>query len=263
MYHVLDGFVFSKWKYSLTDISSTSENLFVYPVYDIERSDCRIDITKYGETTTQMHERFSVVTVSADGSYDGKHFQYWRETNEKTGETSIVSYYSTYSFYAVYDTHLEAVYSANKVTAQPVTRLIGDSPDFENGRISFYEEYNVPKDYTVVQHGIILTSNPSLANSENGSRFIIGAQGVAKGTSKDNTYAGLYSLTLTNWPKEGQANGEPVTAWPIIYARSYLIVKDENSALLDTIYSPVYTADYFNYGYTGDMDDNNYDDPFA
>lgn len=93
---------------------------------------------------------FSTVTVKA--SFETPIFRYWVD-----GNGNIVSYRSEYKFYMSNNLELTAVYGITPVIKQPIIKITKVFEDAENKRLVFTSERDIPDNYTVLEHGILLS----------------------------------------------------------------------------------------------------------
>ena len=213
------GYKFVGWDVdlSLDYYKNYKEDLEVHAKYVVDDKTYTVIVDGVAQTAAQ----YETITLDGAAEKNGKAFQYWidPDTNE------IVSYYRNYKF-NVYehdgestDTYrLMSVYDNvdNNKAATRVTRIEGYSEIYD--WFSVYVERSVRTDYTLIQHGLIFTSNASVGQSD--SKFEIGGTKVftAVASATTNAKNGVWTLTIKN-PK--QYNGP-------IYIRSYVKVVDES-----------------------------------
>lgn len=135
----------------------------------------------------------------------------------------VLSYNADFSFYVSNDINIHAVYSDDEFKHQPLVRITNTVPDKDSNKITFIALREIPSDCTVISHGIILTSNSSLDKDT----FVIGADGVLKGTSNKTANSGTYTLFKSN-----------VNVGDTWYARGYVNYKTADGKL-KTIYSDI------------------------
>ena len=75
----------------------------------------------------------------------------------KDEKGSVVSYENNYSFRINYDVTLTAVFGAS-ATPEPVIRISKIYPDKSDMKLTFYAERSVPEGYTVVAHGMLMST---------------------------------------------------------------------------------------------------------
>lgn len=149
--------------------------------------------------------------------YDGMTFSYWADADD-----NILSYSTTYNVYVNADLYLKAVYD-EEVTAEPVITM-SQPKAFEDGgnnKISFTTSYDVPEGHTLVEAGIIRSSSAS------DDSLVIGGANVKRHVSKSTGVQGTYTVNVSV--------GTQTTT--TVYARGYLIYKDESTGNLITIYT--------------------------
>ncbi len=256
-----DGYTWTDWSYSVEQIALSADNLLVYPLFQAENISYTVTAVA-GEGGEQIssdeYNFFSVATVRAPATLNGENFSYWAVIDSERFIYDIVSYYSAYAFYVTHNTNLTAVYGNGSGTGI-VTRIAADNPDYANQRVTVYSERSISTDYTVVQHGMLFTADPLLARSD--TDFIIDPSNAAitKLTSKDNSNAGTYGVTKRNWVDEATINGQLKVVYPVLFFRSYVILKDSSGNVLDPIYSDFYVVDHYN---AGSVSGDNSEDPY-
>ena len=176
-----------------------------------------VDTDSDSDNGKNYYRQLSYVTVRAR-VHPGLQFWYWIDN-----DTGIVSYDQTYTFYITADTKLTAVYGFGNVTPKAITNIKGC---FENeNKISFVSERYTPIDCTVLEHGILLTSDKNMSDDD----IVFGTYGVLKGKSTKNTNNGTYIVTKGN-----------ITSRQTWRARSYTIYRTPDLKI-HTLYSPVFT----------------------
>ncbi len=166
------------------------------------------------------YRELSLVRITPDYT-ETTPFAYWADGNGK-----VLSYNDEFSFYVSGDVSIYAVYSDDEFKHQPLIRITNAVPDKDGSKITFIAQREIPSDCTVISHGIILTSNSML----NEGTFIIGADGVLKGTSVKTANSGTYTLYKSN------VNGGDT--W---YARGYVNYKTADGKV-KTIYSDIVSS---------------------
>ena len=179
----------------------------VTPIYTKNFSE-QFNITVTNGQGSGIYSLASMAVVSADKTCDGVAFSYWQNAD---GE--VVSIDREYRFAVTGDEVLTAVYSSQGAPVQVVNRISGAYSDSTS--VTFISERSLAEGLSIVQSGIILTSNSSVGSSDDA--FVLGGSGVLKGTTSDVSGSGTYMLTKMN------TSGE----W---YARPYVIYEDANGS---------------------------------
>ena len=166
------------------------------------------------------YRELSLVRITPDYS-ESTPFAYWADSNGK-----VLSYNAEFSFYVSSDVSIYAVYSDDEFKHQPLIRITNAVPDKDGSKITFIAQREIPIDCTVLSHGIILTSD----SMHNEGTFIIGADGVLKGTSIKTANSGTYTLYKSN-----------VNTGDTWYARGYVNYKTADGKV-KTIYSDIVSS---------------------
>lgn len=256
------GKTWAGWNMSIEEIAAEPGHVYVYPKYT--------DVASYTVTTvidgliSQQEGEFGTnMTIEAPATLNGEDFSYWviYPEDPEIDDPQIVSYYAKYEFIVTNNMTVYAEYGKEDGNGV-VTRIAGDIPNFTESTITFNAERSITSDYTVLQHGLILTQDIAIGNSE--SRFVINPDEplIKKGTSSNTYRAGTYSVTLRNWHGKTMNGGVEVDYYPLVFVRSYAIVQNADGDVL-TFYSPIYCADYVNMTFEGSIEGDNFGDPFG
>ena len=165
-----------------------------------------------------------IVTVMADVPEEGRKFSHW------TDGTEILSYNPCTSFYAAGNITLTAVYvdESVEVEAKGITEVIDIVKDETNKKISVVTMSTVSDGCTILNAGIIATSDESVANGtfdDTTAEYVRGTGSTAQ----------AFRYT---WSKN--ANTEEQT-W---YVRAYLVYEDADGNI-HTIYGQVISISGF------------------
>jgi rhamnogalacturonan endolyase len=163
-----------------------------------------------------------VAVTATPGS--GQTFSYWKDANNQ-----VVSYAPTFKFNVASDVTLTAVYddSSAQLPSIIMRNVVNDST---NGKISFITERAFPKSgYTLVSHGIILTSNEVIGVSP--SNFQLSAVNGTTVLKNTATSTGLEGTYVTN---------KTATTGVTWYGRGYLTYSYDGSNY--TIYSDILSS---------------------
>lgn len=224
------GYIFKGWSVDGVNAIDDSEiknviksalangNVNVTPIYEKDFSQ-QYDVNVTNGQGSGSYYLLSLATVTAGESDGSAPFCYWLNAD---GE--IVSFEREYSFAVTGNETLTAVYSLENTDKQVVNCISGAFSDSDS--VTFVSYKSIKSDLTMVQSGIILTNSPTVGSNE--MSFVIGGNGVLKGTSSNTDRSGAYMLTKSN------ASG----TW---YARPYVIYQDE-SGVTTTDYGNIVTV---------------------
>lgn len=212
---VLPGFTFKQWSMTPEEVSASKENVVVYPEYTVNDESYTVTITNDAYVSgAGTYKNYQTVNLKAEPvNGEGKSFSYWQDS-----EGNIVSYVRDYSFRINYDTTLTAVYGES-VTPVPVIRVSKVVPDTKVFQVTFFAERSVPDAYTVVSHGMLVSSVEQTENT-----MTVGAASdtmdatIRKACGKSNESCGTFSVTKSN-----------VDYYQNIFVRPFMIVKDASN----------------------------------
>ena len=152
-------------------------------------------------------------TTTASGEFAGWVY------NNKTVCTS-----ASYKFYVVGEMTFSVTYT--EAVKKEVNLFCTSKYNTSAGKLSFIGKRSVPKDYTVVEHGIVITDATGWAKYEsNLSAFVKGAARTKKSVAKGKANNGTYEAKMKCGKNE---------KW---YGRSYVTYSDGHTTY--TIYSEV------------------------
>lgn len=183
------GYKFTGWNMSASEIqakikSGTTKKIFVDPKYDQDTT------TKYTVTvdTTALTGGKSVdteytINEVATASTSSAEFAYWKDA--ETGK--VLSYNSTYYFFANKPMKVHAVKKSDDVTSEGVISLVYNGTD-ESGNSVVIFEYTVPSDCTVKFAGVY--ASPDKEKLTASAEFVGGDTFNSKETYK-------YTITKT------------------------------------------------------------------
>lgn len=211
------GYDFSHWNKTPEEVNASTTDIVVYAIY-IKRVET-LNIEVNGGSGGGTYNVKDPVTITANTPEAGKKFSHWKDANN-----NIISYNETYKFYATTNEVLTAIFVNSSDEIVQTVNITITSATVTGEKISFVVERNVPSNYTLVAHGIILTNNSSLGSSE--VSFNLEAPGIVKGTAKTTAYTGTYVYN-----KKAAEN----ETW---YARGYVVYRDSNNNLF-TVYSGI------------------------
>lgn len=252
------GKIFKYWDHTPQQVAAESGRVYVRPVYDIDESVFYKIRTYVGDSMQETEANFGqTVEVVAPATYEGKPFSYWKAVYEDENiPDQITSFYASYKFVVTMDATFVAYYG-EEVTEGIATRIAGDRPNFEGATITLYAEHSVKQGYTVLQHGVIITSDETIGNFED--RFVIDPSPdspIIKATANNTLLVGTYSVRKSKWYMTNSQGGY---YYPKLFVRSYVIATDP-SGVTHTVYSrPIYCADYHERLFEA----NDFDDPWG
>ncbi|MDD6284659.1 MAG: InlB B-repeat-containing protein, partial [Firmicutes bacterium] len=220
------GYTFQGWQvkdsedttaYAAGAEYTVTGNVIFVPVYDVVETPTTYNISVTGGTADKANANYNeLVTVTATV----ENFGYW------TKNGVVVSYSSTYSFYAglANGTDINLVAVADTASAAPVTSIVNVYGS--TAKVTFLMERSVPDDYSLVESGFILAKaafgTTDYMSAVNGSTVI-------KVAASNTSANGQYMLNVKT------------TSGNAIYAVSYVTYVDA-SGKLHTVYSSAASA---------------------
>ena len=210
------GFTFTGWSATADQIRAATAPLIVYPKYTVNDETYTVDITNNRYVSgAGRYTNFQTVNLKAEPKNgSGETFSYWQNA-----DGDIVSYERDYSFRINYDTELTAVYGET-VTPEPIIRTSAICRDPDDMKITFYAERSIPESYTVLTHGILISTAPNVtelqmviskAKLESDSTAV-----VRKCAGNSNENCGTFSL----------AKGDIANS-VVVSARPFAVTQDE------------------------------------
>lgn len=167
----------------------------------------RYTVTVINGTGSGTYNASHALTIRANAAPNGYNFAGWYENGE------LISSNVSYSFYVTANRTIEARYSEQPVEAQAVARIETVSSDTVNKKLSFVAMVSVPESCTIMQAGVIATSDAQVGESEDFS--VSNAAYVRYGTTSKLNYK-------YTWTKSKVTDDQ---TW---YVRAYVIFKDAN-----------------------------------
>ena len=95
-----------------------------------------------------------------------------------------------------------------------------------NNKLSFTAVRSLPEGYSIIEHGIIRSTDTSYGQADAVDEMVIGAANVKKIVSADMSANGSYSINITVGAKTDT----------VVYARGYLVVRNQDGEQ-STVYS--------------------------
>ena len=158
------------------------------------------------------------VTVSAPASMTGKKFAGWVWNNGTAG--NVISRSSQYTFYVAGNMNITPSYDLVTETPKEEIKMVCTTL-YKNAKRSFIVKRSLPKEYTLIEHGVVITDQKGWDNY-----YKPGA--VDKKTFEKGSYRTKYS-GIKNRPNNGtfesRLSCKKSDKW---YARAYLKYKDQN-----------------------------------
>lgn len=185
-------------------IKSADKNINYRAGYTKSTATYTVSVTDANENGGNYAYNTKVTLTAKDKSTDNLVFSHW------TKDDKTVSYDKTYSFYVSGNCNIKAVYSASAESKKAVVNISAVQADAT--RMSFFAEYFVPENCTVIESGIILGTNSDLT-LEN-----------APLKAKSKTNASQFTVRKAN-----------LSANDTYYGRSYVIYSSETNVY--TVYS--------------------------
>ena len=204
--------------------AAESKMVTIRPLYQLKETKYTISVTN-GSGAGQYNQN-EVVTVTADAPEAGQKFSHWKDSGDK-----ILSYDTTYKFFAEKDMNITAVYVADTVVveAKGTTEIINMYKDTENNKLTFVSMSTVPEGCTINKAGVIATNNETVGTSGDG--FNASTAVFAVGNSWTGT---AYRYTFS----KGKVNTGDT--W---YVRAYLVYTDA-SGNSHTVYGDMVSQTY-------------------
>ncbi len=226
------GYVPVGWEYDNAQLKAlaeeklstedTSDDVIVVKAVYTKKDDVWV-IEVNGGTGSGEYADEEYVTAVANEPASGLKFSHWENS-----DGSILSYRSSYKFYAMCDMTISAVYVSESVDVARagVASIIKINKDTENRTISFASFANVPDDFILKQAGIVATSDNTVGTDPD--RFNIGTAAFNRYQAATSTIL-RYLWTKTNVGSE---------TW---YVRAYLVYTDDQGNTI-TAYSDIVSA---------------------
>lgn len=224
-----------------TMIENGEKHITLRPVYQMSENKFTISVITVvdGEQKdTVQYENIqegTLYTVKAS-KIEGKNFLYWSKNNNGEGILSYSEHYAVkvsknITLYAIYeDEQWDPIEKYPTVTITEATSLIeGDSK-----KLRFISSYDVPEGYEIQETGVIYSTKEDYGLTDADNVFKIGADQVKQAAAAEKHNFGTFTLTLV------VGDQVDVTA----YVRGYLIVKNKNTGVYETIYSEISSGSY-------------------
>ena len=205
-------------------LAAESKMVTIRPLYQLKETKYTISVTN-GSGAGQYNQN-EIVTVTANAPESGQKFSHWKDSGDK-----ILSYDTTYKFFAEKDMSITAVYVADTVVveAKGTTEIINMYKDTENNKLTFVSMSTVPEGCTINKAGVIATNNETVGTGGDG--FNASTAVFAVGNSWTGT---AYRYTFS----KGKVNTGDT--W---YVRAYLVYTDA-SGNSHTVYGDMVSQTY-------------------
>ena len=224
---IFTGYTFSRWD---QDFSTIEKDMLITAIY--ERLSGFIVKVHGGSISAGEKESYSyadVLTVKAEETKNGRYFSGWYENGTRKSDSL------EYTFAVTKSVELTARYEGEQalVLKPSVDFSVGERTDLDDGRqtVAMDVTWSVPEGYTFNGAGLIRTYEDSLKDSLILEQ--VDDTTIRKHSSSAATAQGLYEYTLTMGAASKAKN---------LYARAYLIYRDETTGEVITIYSDVMTS---------------------
>lgn len=164
-----------------------------------------------------LKEKVTVTTSEKDGNTP---FSGWEMTVNSGGSsedsgTKIVSNSTVYTFYVTGETHLEPVYSETDEKPAEEKIVLTCSTGYETDSAYFLTKREIPKKYSVVEHGVVMTDERGWERYQNKEEgFVRGAALTKRSVAKRKGNSGIFKAKL---------KCEKNKVW---YGRAYIIYTD-------------------------------------
>ena len=164
-----------------------------------------------------LKEKVTVTTSEKDGNIP---FSGWEMTVNNGGSsedsgTKIVSNSTVYTFYVTGETHLEPVYGETDEKPAEEKIVLTCSTGYETDSAYFLTKREIPKKYSVVEHGVVMTDERGWERYQNKEEgFVRGAALTKRSVAKRKGNSGIFKAKL---------KCEKNKVW---YGRAYIIYTD-------------------------------------
>ena len=221
------GYTFSGWD---KDFTNVQKDLVINAVYE-KQTGYKLTVIDgsilSGEKDSYAHA--DIVTVKAEETQGEKHFSGWY------ADDVLVSDSLEYTFAVTKSMTLTAKYEAEEaIEQQPVLGFVmEDRTELANGKQTVVMDvsWSVPEGYTFNGAGLLRTLDDIYRNDLTLEK--VDGANVKKNSTKLSQPAGTYEYTLT----QGTASkGKD------LHARAYLIVTDDKTGEVRTLYSDIATS---------------------
>ena len=226
------GYVFKGWEYDVQTIlgmiDGSNPHITVHAVYEEYDAGYTYTVTNNVDDIVATHsvQQGDTLWVEAPAR-DGWTFSHMEDT-----AGNVISYSDSHAFWVSGDFTVKLVYveATQTVVKAPTVAVTGSYAFEQAGKIkaSFSITRDVPEGYTLVEHGMLVNRDGTLAAGEAELEMVIGSGKVIKATSTDKAALGTYVQNV-NVTVEGAT----------IFCRGYLIYKDDATGELTTIYTSV------------------------
>lgn len=185
------GYEFANWDMSLEDIKTklnNNENVVVKPVYKSASNEYTITVDTTdlgGSRVTSTYGINTIVTATTSSN----EFAYWVDASNNN---AVLSYSSTYLFFANKDIEVKAVKGASGKddNAKAVITNVSNTT-VDNTNVAIFE-YNIPADYQITFAGVVASKTLTGDNltAENNGAHVIGDRNLSYTTYR-------YTLSAT------------------------------------------------------------------
>ena len=199
-------------------------HIVVKPVYTAKTDTKQFKVFVNGtEGLSKVVTIGSTISVTAPEEAGGKTFAYW--ASDKAGK-EVLGYNNEYFTIVNANTEIYAIYTDSAVTATPVIAMTNITAvvDSNKCKLAFVATRSVPEGYTLLEQGMLY------GISANKGDYVLDNESITKKTSSNLSVNGV--LTVYVGVKNSSRD-------KTIYARGYMIVKNETTGNQEVIYTDV------------------------
>ncbi len=244
------GGLFTGWNKTVEEIKQEIENGVSYirvEPKEYSQVEAAYNVAVHYDNNTTLDEVYegkligSTMTVEAK-EIEGKTFSHW--ASDVNGE-NILGTDKKYFFAITSNMELYAIYVQNtqEVEKKPVINITDVYRTVENlsdtstiSKVVFVANRDVPEGYTVLETGMIYGVDGAFAAQNANEVMVIGADSVKQMKSSSTAAKGVYAMFI----RIGSAKNT------VIYARGYVIVKNNANENIETIYTDIKSGSYNN-----------------
>lgn len=219
-------------------ISDNCTHITLTPLYESSGKTYTITvIADHNSADPILYENIEegiVYTVTAP-TIAGRKFAYWSSDSEGENKLSFSQYYGVkvsgnITLYAIYQDEDAEIEKLPTVSITEAVSFIENNVR----QLRFISSYDVPEGYELQETGVIYSTNSAYGEKGAEETFIIDGENVSQVPSSAMESYGTYTLGLTV--------GDKVDL--VAYVRGYLIVKNESTGAVETIYSDISSGSF-------------------
>ncbi len=189
------------------------------------------------QISTATYKTGELVEVKTDAEKDGKVFSHWSDSQDGT---KVISTKATYQFYTAESIDLYAIYSEpeEKKTNELNLRCSGSYAITQNGanlvRFEFTRE--ISNNYSIVSYGVLYGNSTSVFNGSNEAEMLKFTDADYSQVPNSKVHFSRYTSSYRNGTVyQGIKVGNSKDV--IIYARGYVVVKNNKTDEISVVYS--------------------------